>query len=64
MTDIKNMTIDPTEFLAMYQKMQSLNPLTYERVCGIIDGVAMMSDIYESTIAHKDENVSNQNSNA
>ncbi|MDO4157102.1 MAG: hypothetical protein Q4D37_10045 [Oscillospiraceae bacterium] len=32
-------TIDPTAFLRMYQKMQQLNPWTFERVCGIIDGI-------------------------
>lgn len=35
----KTKTIDPTAFLRMYQKMQQLNPWTFERVCGIIDGI-------------------------
>ena len=39
MDAMKTKTIDPTAFLRMYQKMQQLNPWTFERVCGIIDGI-------------------------
>ncbi|MDE6020137.1 MAG: hypothetical protein K2H01_03945 [Ruminococcus sp.] len=45
MTNIKDTIINPADFLAMYQKIQRLNPLTYERVCGIIDGICIREDI-------------------
>lgn len=45
MIENKNQRIDPAEFLAMYQKLQRLNPRAFERVCGIIDGVSVGFDI-------------------
>lgn len=45
MTENKNEKIDPAKFLAMYQKLQQLNPRAFERVCGIIDGVSVGFDI-------------------
>lgn len=45
MTEMQNKRIDPAEFLAMYQKLQQLNPRAFERVCGIIDGVSVGFDI-------------------
>ena len=39
MAETKINTINPVDFLAMYQKIQTLNPLVFERVCGIIEGI-------------------------
>ncbi len=41
MIEMQNKKIDPAEFLAMYQKLQQLNPRAFERVCGIIDGISV-----------------------
>lgn len=39
MVETRNSTINPIDFLAMYQKIQAMNPLVFERVCGIIEGI-------------------------
>lgn len=45
MTNTENKKIDPVDFLAVYQKMEKLNPIAFERVCGIIDGISLGFDI-------------------
>lgn len=40
MTKTENKKIDPVEFLAMYQKIEKLNQMAFERVCGFIDGIS------------------------
>lgn len=47
----ENTTIhSPVEFLTLYKKMEQLNPLAYERLCGIIDGLCMMESIKEKEV--------------
>ncbi len=51
MTNTENKKIDPVDFLAVYQKMQQLNPKALERVNGFIDGISagfnLAADQYE-----------------
>ena len=48
----ENTTIhSPVEFLTLYKKMEQLNPLAYERLCGIIDGLCIMESIKEKELA-------------
>lgn len=48
--------IDPIAFLRMYQKMQNLNPWTFERVCGIIDGIDIGFEIAVKRIQEGEPN--------
>ncbi|MBQ8180577.1 MAG: hypothetical protein IJ010_01205 [Ruminococcus sp.] len=45
MNENKKETIDPVEFLAVYQKMQQLSPNALERVNGFIEGISAGFDI-------------------
>ena len=45
MANTENKKIDPVEFLALYQKMQQLNPRAFECVKGFIDGISVGFDL-------------------
>lgn len=40
---------DPVKFLELYQKIEKMNPLACERICGIIDGMSIAVEVAEKT---------------
>lgn len=63
MANVRDTTINPTDFLTMYQKMQRLNPLAYERVCGIIDEISIWENTLLNSIEQEKEEINEQTSN-
>lgn len=47
---------DPIKFLELYRKIEKMNPLAYERFCGIVDGVNLAYELAAEKSTNSAEN--------